>query len=346
MKREAPNSDQDELAKCLERAWAALEAGDPTAATRAADEAVRLAPEDPEALTARGVARTANGDDEAALVDFRLALEIDPEFAAPALYAAEILVDPERDPEEALRLAETALEVAEAEEDFIDAVLIRAQALLHLGRNDEARSALAELPPVELPDAEHHLRAAWLLLDLGVLDDTEHHLRHALSLNPESADAYHAIGLVAEARDHYEAQIKAWLRTRELDLAEPAPPWSVSPAQFEAIAEEALAELPERARALLANVPIVAEDVPSVDVVAEGYDPRLLGLFSGVPYPEKSSVTGAIPHLDAIHLYQRNIERVCRSRDEVESEIRTTVLHETGHFFGLSEEDLEEMGLG
>mgnify|MGYP001602101261 FL=1 len=65
-----------------------------------------------------------------------------------------------------------------------------------------------------------------------------------------------------------------------------------------------------------------------------------------MPYPEKSSVTGAIPHLDAIHLYQRNIERVCRSRDEVASEIRTTVLHETGHFFGLSEEDLEEMGLG
>ena len=44
-------------------------------------------------------------------------------------------------------------------------------------------------------------------------------------------------------------------------------------------------------------------------------------------------------------LYQRNIERVARSMAEVEAEIRTTLLHETGHFFGLDEEDLAEMGL-
>jgi predicted Zn-dependent protease with MMP-like domain len=93
-------------------------------------------------------------------------------------------------------------------------------------------------------------------------------------------------------------------------------------------------------------VPIIASDYPSVEIVAEGNDPRMMGFFSGVPYPEKSHVAGATPHLDCVFLYQRNIERMCRNHDELAREIRITLLHETGHFFGLSEEELDEMGLG
>jgi predicted Zn-dependent protease with MMP-like domain len=89
----------------------------------------------------------------------------------------------------------------------------------------------------------------------------------------------------------------------------------------------------------------VAGDFPSIEIIAEGNDPRMMGFFSGVPYPEKSNLGGA-PHLDCVFLYQRNIERMCRSREETAKEIRITLLHETGHFFGLSEEELEEMGLG
>ena len=81
-------------------------------------------------------------------------------------------------------------------------------------------------------------------------------------------------------------------------------------------------------------------------MVAEGCDPRMMGFFSGVPYPEKGTLDGTPPSLDTVFLYQRNIERYARSVDEVEEEIRKTLLHETGHFFGLSEEELEEMGLG
>ena len=83
----------------------------------------------------------------------------------------------------------------------------------------------------------------------------------------------------------------------------------------------------------------------AIELVAEGSDPRMMGFFSGVPYPEKGAMGGA-PHLDCVFLYQRNIERACRTVEEVEEEIRTTLIHETGHFFGLSEEELEEMGLG
>ena len=140
--------------------------------------------------------------------------------------------------------------------------------------------------------------------------------------------------------------VKAWLGCRELDLAEPPLPWSVSAKQFEAIAEDALADLPERIRELLANVPILVADYPAMEVVSDGNDPRMLGFFAGVPYPEKSHVDGASPELDRVFLYQRNIERQARNPDEVVREIGITLLHETGHFFGLSDEELEDMGLG
>ena len=78
----------------------------------------------------------------------------------------------------------------------------------------------------------------------------------------------------------------------------------------------------------------------------DGYDPRMMGFFSGVPYPEKAAIGGATPHLDCIFLYKRNLERECQGREELEAEIRITLLHETGHFFGLSEEELDAMGLG
>jgi len=95
-----------------------------------------------------------------------------------------------------------------------------------------------------------------------------------------------------------------------------------------------------------ALVRMLASAWPALEIVAEGNDPRMMGFFSGVPYPEKTHVSGVAPHLDCVFLYQRNIERQCRSREEVAKEIRTTLLHETGHFFGLSEEELDEMGLG
>ena len=124
------------------------------------------------------------------------------------------------------------------------------------------------------------------------------------------------------------------------------PPWALAEDAFEKIAEHALAELPERILTLLANVPILVSDVPSLEIVAEGNDPRMMGFFSGVPYPEKTMIGGPPPHLDCIFLYQRNIERATRTHGEMLDEIRKTLLHETGHFFGLSEEDLEDIGLG
>ena len=112
-----------------------------------------------------------------------------------------------------------------------------------------------------------------------------------------------------------------------------------------AVAESALAELPDRARALLRDVPIVIAELPAEDDVATGLDPRALGLFAGTAYPDMPHVGGQ-PGLTQIVLFRRNIERIAEDEDELREEIRTTLLHETGHFFGLDEAELEGAGLG
>jgi predicted Zn-dependent protease with MMP-like domain/predicted Zn-dependent protease len=336
----------DALTAHLDHGWDLLKKNDLSGAENSAKKALALSPDAPEALTLLGVIAAAEGDDEEALEQYRRAMEADPEYPSPMLYAAEILLGPDGDADEALKLIDEALELAEDEDEYLDALLLKAEALIALGDgDDEAREALAELPPVQFPDPGFHVRAARCFFDLGLLDDAEKHFQRAIDDEGEGdADAWHGLGMVREERNDEDGKIEAWKKVRALDLAAPAPPWGVSTDEFEKIAEQALADLPARIKTLLANVPVLASDYPSEDALADGADPRMLGYFSGVPYPEKSNVGGG-GHLDCVYLFQKNIERVCQSVDQVHDEIRITVLHETGHFFGMTEEDMERIGL-
>jgi predicted Zn-dependent protease with MMP-like domain/Flp pilus assembly protein TadD len=337
---------EDPLDRHLDEAWARFKKNDLEGARISARAAAALDPQNAEVETLYGNIEAAAGDHDAALEHFQKAMKLDREYVTPMLHAAEILMWPNEEYEDALELIDRALEAAEEEEDYLDAVLLKAEALVDMGAEDrEIRETLEELPPTAMPGPELHVRAAQLFLDLEMVDEAEEHFQQAVRLDDASADAYHGLGMVYEEREDTRAMVKAFMRVRELDLEAPPVAWTMSQDEFEKVAEDALGELPERIRELLGNVPIVAADYPSLEIVAEGNDPRMLGFFSGVPYPEKSNL-GGVPHLDCVFLYQRNIERMCRNKSEAEREIRTTLLHETGHFFGLSEEELEAMGLG
>jgi predicted Zn-dependent protease with MMP-like domain len=270
-------------------------------------------------------------------------MELDPDYFDPVVLAAETLAL-EGDYKEALVLAERAIDIAEEEDEYVGALLLKAE--IEIGDEDAeaASTTLGELPPVALPTVDLELRAGDALLELGELDAAERRFTNAAQKDPSSADAIYGLGLLAEQRENHAEMITHFQRVRLLDVEAPRAPWAVSTDRLEQLVQAALEELPERAQKLLDNVPIIVEEYPSEDVVADGFDPRGLGLFAGVPFPEQSNLGGA-PHLEAVFLFQRNIERVARSTEEVEHEIRTTLLHETGHFFGLDEDDLAELGL-
>jgi predicted Zn-dependent protease with MMP-like domain len=115
--------------------------------------------------------------------------------------------------------------------------------------------------------------------------------------------------------------------------------------RFERLVEEALRTIPRRFRREIRNVAVIVEDEPSAELLGEmGIEPpdTLFGLYQGTPLTERSwSHSSALP--DRIVIYQRPIELACESEDEIVVTIGETVIHEFGHYFGLSEEEIEEI---
>jgi predicted Zn-dependent protease with MMP-like domain len=108
--------------------------------------------------------------------------------------------------------------------------------------------------------------------------------------------------------------------------------------RFQELVEQAFARLPKVYRDRITNVAIIVEDFPPRGAER---DDLLLGLFHGIPRTEKSTFFSSPP--DRIYLYQKNIEAVCYSEEEIRQQIRDTLLHEVGHYFGLSEDELREL---
>ena len=142
--------------------------------------------------------------------------------------------------------------------------------------------------------------------------------------------------------------------------------------RFVRLVEEALEALPEKFARLVKNVAVVVEDEPSRDATqrlrsgpaaelgqaassgqpaesgqasSEHEDAEqeglLMGEYIGVPLTERGAWEAPPP--DKIVLYQKNIEAVCESEEEIREEVRLTVLHELGHYFGMDEEQLEDV---
>lgn len=109
----------------------------------------------------------------------------------------------------------------------------------------------------------------------------------------------------------------------------------MTPAQFSATVQSAIAELPARFRDALQNITIAINH--------ERGEHDLLGLYEGTPLPERTTFDPPLQP-DTITLFRHNLEAYCRTAAELRAEIRITLLHEIGHYFGLSEEQLEALG--
>ena len=116
--------------------------------------------------------------------------------------------------------------------------------------------------------------------------------------------------------------------------------------RFEQLVEEALKEIPKRFRKEMRNVAVVVEDDPPQHILDEMEIPpedTLFGLYQGTPLPQRSWAHGNnLP--DRISIYQRPIEEACGDdEDEIRDCVAETVIHEFGHYFGMSEEEIEEI---
>ena len=115
---------------------------------------------------------------------------------------------------------------------------------------------------------------------------------------------------------------------------------------FERLVRRAMGQIPDALSAYLDNVDIVVEDWPAQDqlaghVIEEG--DLLLGLYEGVPLTERTEYGMVLP--DKITLFQKSIESMGTSNEEVIEQVRETVVHEVAHHFGIDDDRLEELGV-
>ncbi|MDW8047036.1 MAG: metallopeptidase family protein [Chloroflexota bacterium] len=120
-------------------------------------------------------------------------------------------------------------------------------------------------------------------------------------------------------------------------------------ARFRRLVREAVASLPPELLARIENVDIVVEQRPTAaDRKLAGVPPGqlLLGLYHGIPLPQRGTQGYNLVPPDKISIYQEPIEAICRTDDEIREQVRITVLHELAHYFGIDDDRLEELGLG
>lgn len=114
--------------------------------------------------------------------------------------------------------------------------------------------------------------------------------------------------------------------------------------EFNKVIEEALDGLPDEFRSSLKNIEIVVEERPSSEIARwRGKNCLLLGLYQGVPLNKRGHYyAGVLP--DKISIYKEAILKISSDHNDAVENIKKTLLHELGHYFGISDRRLRELG--
>ncbi len=119
----------------------------------------------------------------------------------------------------------------------------------------------------------------------------------------------------------------------------------VSEEEFQQLMNEAIETIPDVFKDKIHNLAFIAEPYPTEsDLERTGASKyNLLGLYSGIPYTYRNTgYMGVTP--DRIILFQKNIEALCDSLDELKEKIREVVVHEVAHYFGMNEDEIRSAG--
>ena len=222
-------------------------------------------------------------------------------------------------------------------------------ATLKLDANQPSQ-ALAALAGAErsADPARYFFLRAMAHHELSRFAEAEADALRALAVHPGDAAAH---DLLSRSRDHMgdkEGAAEASEAAAELDPENFPEPLEMSDAEFDALVEKAIADLPDKVREKLDELPVLVQPLPSTEMLTEAdppLSPDLLGLFVGRHIFSQSHT--AVPGAPgAIFLFRKNLLRACADADELAREIRVTVQHEVGHLMGLDEDELEDWGLG
>lgn len=236
--------------------------------------------------------------------------------------------------------------VVDAGEAPAEAALVAALAWLGLGEPLRAEGLIAAAAVgIDPGDADLLWAQAEVDLALWRTEEARDGFRRIVADEPSAAGLLR-LALCEDLLDDAAAADAAMARAAALDPELGALP-RLADDRFEALVRRAAAELPEPFRRRLDEIAVVTDPVPDRALgrsLPAETPPDALGLFVGPSDLDRHGELSGVPS-PTIYLYKRNLERACRSEEELEAEVRITLLHEFGHALGFDEDGVDGMGL-
>lgn len=303
----------DQFSAHLDRGWDLVQRGDTRGAEASARRALELDPKSPEAYNLLGYAAALEGDSLEAIQSYRQAFTLDDTYMEAMLNAADLYVHPLGEFDEAIRLCEQALALAETDEETIETLLLMFDAMLGKGDVEGARAVVARLPDGPYENANHSFLVGRAWYELGELERALPMLDEAARRDPTQSEHWYYLGLIRDESGNARGATEAFLRARELDLSEPMLPWSLGREQFAALVRKAITSLDPTLRKFVSEAEVYVSEAPGIELVADGVDPRALILLDGL-----ASIENPGPPCGRVFMYQRNIERVVGCPDRLD----------------------------
>ncbi|MCH2108804.1 MAG: tetratricopeptide repeat protein [Polyangiaceae bacterium] len=309
----------DQVAAHLDKGWELARLADFSGAALSAQSALALDGGSAEALNLLGYAQALSGEPEEALASYEAAIAIQDGFFEALLNAAEICLFPLQEWERAYEFAQRALAVADNAEEIIDGTLLSFDALLNIGRHNDARELLATLPDPPFPHPVHPLMIGRAYFEIQDFDKAEKMLAQAEERDPENPDPSYFRAFILDQQGKTREATMAFLKSLALEQYQQPLAWSYSAGDFEGLVHEIVHDLPAHLRAVLDGEEVYVATLPGVEVVAEGADPRTPVLID--------VLEGDGPAF-RIFVYQRNIERMAGVPSAIAQEIREALMQE------------------
>lgn len=294
----------DQLSAHLDRGWDLVGRGDFAGAQVSAEQGVELDGQSPEAHNLLGYVLASQGLAEEGLEQYQQALALDECFVEAMLNAAELMIHPLHDFDGAGRMIQEALDLAESKEEVADALLLQFDARMHAGDETGAAEVVRKLPAGPYETSRLDFLVGRAMFEVGMHSEARTLLAAGLGREPDNSDGHYYLGLLAELAGDQDAAIRSLLQARALDLATGDVPGAARLEDFEVLARTTIEALPEALRMLVAGALVIVSDVPGVELVADGVDPRAGLVLDGLSGP------GEPPAIGRVFVYKRNLERV------------------------------------
>jgi tetratricopeptide (TPR) repeat protein len=235
------------------------------------------------------------------------------------------LLHPLQQLREAIDMCDQVLEITEFDDERVDALLIKFEALVALGEPERAKQVLATLPDPPYGSSAHCYLAGRAHYDAGDIERAGALFDSALEMDPNNADAHYHLALLAEERGDRHAACGGFLRTRQLELEMGIVPWAPNAEAFMLFTEQAVKKLDAVLLAYAERAELYIADVPGPEMVVDGVDPRSVALVDAVLLPtEAGELPAAVePETTSVRvfLYALNILRAAGALHAVESTI-------------------------